>query len=888
MSTSSCIVEKRDGSIQPFDVEKIRRYLTMISKDLKNIDVEYVIKIASLQFVKRITSKFILDVLINSTSNLISADTPDYQYVASRLLVNSVRREVWNSFLPKTTFEYRVRSRTKLTLDEFHTYMIEDGGFIVKSAYQNLYNKYVETYYEYDYSRMKYNEKYNIQTEQTDLTNQANIQINSAEEENKLNQLKLHNKQNKSNTFDKQHYLNYLLENAIDIYDPIIFKYYDSNDFTYFESKINYSRDLLLTLAGIRQFYDKYLIKDRITNRLYELPQEANMLISMYMFMTEPEPIRRELVVKMYDYLSTLKISLATPIYAGVRSKLRSFSSCCVLDCGDTADSILSTNYIIGKAVTKRYGIGVNINKIRGIAASVAKGQVVHTGIVPFLKMFAASTRGFMQNGIRGGQATISFPFWNWEVMTLLELKNNKGVEENRIRTMDYSIGLNRLFLERAVHGGDITLFSAEEVPLLTNDYTYTYEQFKSVYESYEQNNYIRKERINALELLKKIATERFETGRIYIYFMDNMNNFGVFKESIFSSNLCQEIALPTKPININKKDDDGLVGVCILSCVNVGRIDNWDDLNEACDIIVRFLDAMIDYQDYICPQIYRGAVEYRPLGIGISDFFHLLAKNKLKYDSVECRDFTHELAERFQYALLKSSNELAKRKGKCKEFEKSKYSDGILPIDNYKRSIDKNVSKVEYKCDWEGLRKDIKTYGLRNTCLSAIPPTASSCSISNSTPGIDPPRSIVVSKVSKYGPFKQVIPDILEYKDYYTLQRDIDNVEYFKLIGIIQKFIDQGISTNSFYMHDRDVSIQDVLKEITSAYSNGMKSLYYLNSNKGTDKDISRAMSCDGISYKNSVNSNNDDGKNSMNNKNDNETIEDEDEGCEGGACKL
>ncbi|KAK8875673.1 hypothetical protein M9Y10_005847 [Tritrichomonas musculus] len=648
-----------------------------------------------------------------------------------------------------------------------------------------------------------------------------------------------------------------------DVYDPIILEKYTEKEFNMIESEIvDYSRDYLLTYSGMRQFYDKYLFKNRLTNQLYELPQEANILIPMYVFMNQEPTKRMEYIKIFYHYLSTLVISLPTPIYSGVRTHLKQFSSCCVIDCDDTIDSILATNYIIGKTVTKRYGLGINIGKIRGIGAGVKKDTIVHNGIVPFLKMFESSMKGFMQNGIRGGCGTISFPFWHWEVAALIELKNNKGVQENRVRGLDYSIGLNRFFLERAKTNSYITLFSSEEVPELVSDYTYSYEQFKQIYTKYENTENIRKQKINALSLLMKIATERYETGRIYIYFMDNMNYYSVFKESIFSSNLCQEICLPTKPVYLSIANDDnhsklkndyhkdeyGLISVCILSCINIGRVCSIsDELSVICEIIVRFLDELIDYQHYCFDQIKLSAVDYRPLGIGISDLFHLLAKNKLKYNSPETFKFVHELVEQFQFYLLTASCKLAEEKGRCKRFNCSKYSDCILPIDNYKDTLD-SYANFNYICDWESLRERIRKFGLRNCCLSSIPPTASSCSISNSTPGIDPPRTKTTFKMSKYGTFAQVIPDLNECERFYTFQKDILNKDYFKLIGIIQKFIDQGISTNSFYMSNDDVSIGDVVKEIYDAYNYGLKSLYYLNNNKGVDDDVSQINSAEGI----------------------------------------
>lgn len=754
---SEISVVKRNLSEQLFSLSKIVDYINKASVGLKNINQEVIIKISQSQFFDHITTAQILDILIYTTTNLISETAPDYQYLAARFAINQMRREVWHAFLPKTTLFERVKARV-----------------------------------------------------------QSNI------------------------------------------YDSIIFEKYSPEEFELAESIVDYDNDFKLTYSGVRQFYDKYLIKNRITNTLFELPQEANILICMYMFMNEDVNKRFDYIRKMYKYLADLVISLPTPIYSGVRTKIRSFSSCCVLDVGDTVDSIVSTNYIIAKSVVKRYGIGCHIGKIRALGSEIQGGQIVHSGILPFLRMYNYSAKSFMQGAVRGGSTTYSCPFFHQEIISFIELKNNKGNEQvNRLRNADYSIGLNKLFIVRALKNQEITLFSPHEVPLLANDYRYSHEEFTRIYEAYENDPMIKyKTKINALEFLKKICRERYETGRIYIYFMDSMNQYGVFKESIFSSNLCQEIALPAKPCDI--MTGEGLVAVCILSSVNIGRINNWQELEEVCEIIVRFLNEMIDYQDYDCIQIKRSATEYRPLGIGLSDYFHWLAKRHLKYDTIEARDATHELAERFQYYLLMASCKCAQEKGACKEFNKSKYSDLILPVDKcrYKPIVDTLISNVKYVCNWELLRNNIKQFGLRNCCVSAVAPTASSSSVSSSTPGIDCPKHIITSKLSKYGVFKQVVLDYEELKDYYTFQKDLDNTEYFKLMGVIQKFIDQGMSTNSFYMYSGDVSIQQVVNEIVDAYKYGLKTLYYLNSNKNVDEDINAVFSNSGInkSFKNST----------------------------------
>ncbi len=653
-------------------------------------------------------------------------------------------------------------------------------------------------------------------------------------------------------------------------YDKALIEEYSEEEFNDLEKNvIKYERDEMLSYAGVRQFSDKYLIRE---NKCFcENIQECNALISMTIFSKSAN--RLSYIKKFYDLLSLLKISIPTPVYSGVRTPIRSYSSCCVIDCGDSVDSILATNYVIGKAVTKRYGIGVNINRIRGIGANISKSSAVHTGVVPILKMIEASTKGFSQ-GVRAGSATVSVAFWHWEILTVLDLKNNRGVTENRVRNIDYAIGLNKLFLQRVKDNADITLFSSEEVPLLTNRSNYLNEEFKRIYEEYEASDSIkRKVKVSAVELLKKIIRERYETGRIYVYFIDNMNEYSCFKESVFCSNLCQEITLPTAPItllgnNSNFIENEGLIGVCILSCINVGRLsdtESFTELKDICEVLVRFLNLLIDHQNYDFPQLEKCALNYRPLGIGVSDLFHLLALKHLDYSTRAARNYVHRLMEAFQYYLLRASCLLAKEQGRCNAFAQSKYSESTyLPTLCYKKAVD-NIVDEPLHLDWALLRIEINKYGLRNTCLSAIPPTASSSSISNSTPGIDPPKQLITTKMSKHGVFKQAVPEIASLADYYKTQSSIINKKYLKLIAVIQKFVDQGVSTNTYYLVEKkDVSLQDVASEIFNAYSYGLKSLYYLNANKGVDSDIARVMSAEGF------------------------LEEDLNEGCSGGACSI
>lgn len=626
------------------------------------------------------------------------------------------------------------------------------------------------------------------------------------------------------------------------IYDGKVLEVYKKEEIDFLEEEVvKDERDFDLSLAGARMFCDKYLL--RSNGALLETPQEANVLVCMFLFIGEKQEERRmALVAEAYGYLSTFVISLPTPIYCGLRSTLKSFSSCCVLDIGDSVDSILAANYMAAKAVTNRYGIGFNCARIRGIGAQVARGSTTHAGIVPILKMLESSIKGFSQ-GVRGGSAAVAFPFWHWEIAAVVNLKNNRGVSENRVRGLDYSIGINRLFLERALANKPITLFSPEEVPLLANDYKYSDEQFRAVYEGYEKEEGKRKKEVGAMALLKEIAKERYETGRVYVFFMDNVNHYSAFLESVFSPNLCQEIFLPTRPLQIYPKEE-GLAGVCILACLNVGRLEDKDGFSQLpaiANILVRALNNLIDYQDYPFPQLERMAKDYRPLGIGISDLFHLLAIKGLAYDTRECRDYVHRLMEAWQYSLLSASCLLAEEEGACAAFSKSRYSLGVMPA--YKQTVDSLVG-VGLKQDWEALTARVATHGLRNTCLSAIPPTSSSSSVSNSTPGIDPPRDSVITKLSKAGAVRTVIPDYGQLARRYTLSRDVRTVDYLQLVAVIQKFVDQGISANTYYMSGTP-SIGDILKELTTAYSYGLKSLYYLNSDKGVDSPVCSGGAC-------------------------------------------
>lgn len=1061
-------VTKRDGSIVPLDIEKIHQVLEWACEGLKKVSVSDIEINANLQFNNKIKTSDIHSILIKSAVDLISERNPNYEFVASRLVVMDVRKKVYGGYEPvafKTLIEQNVKAKK---------------------------------------------------------------------------------------------------------YDPIILDTYNNAEIIELQKYIKYDRDYTFTYAGLRQLVDKYFVQNRKSNKLYECPQEMFMLIGMYMFQ-KYEPVARMFFIKrFYDKISTHKISLPTPIISGVRTILKQFASCCLIDVDDNIPSLVGSKSAVALYTAARSGIGLNW-RVRGIGAEVKDGDVIHSGITPFLRSYQATTKELSQ-GTRGGSSTSHFCFFTWEIEDIIVLKNNKGVEENRVRGMDYSIAISSLLLERAKNNDEFTVFSLEDVPDLYEAFYTDSEAFKTLYEKYERKTSIRKKRINAREFVNNLLTERFETGRIYLMFVDNVVAQNRFEDPVYMSNLCvapetkiltdkgyeviseladvevnvwngeefsktvvrktgenqklikvvtdvgstiecteyhkfyvlknyrqqyverracelkdgdkliktaypilegsenmssawengfysgdgcfhkgthlvylyhkkkkllshfssdlirtysenkdriilrcdmnydkffvpnnkftiksrlewlsgwldadgciykngtnqqivgssidevflceiknmlqctgidskiqkvsdggyrsfpknngtndvgeymtkpayrliinsveskklydmglrfkrleftpnipnrsashytkvvevvdegryddtycftepirnmgvfngvltgncQEILLPTKPI-VHIDDNEGEIATCILSCVNAGKIEDDEDFEECCDIMVRFLDELIDYQEYPVNAAKNSTINRRNLGIGVSDYFHMLAKNKVRYDTQEALDLTHNFMEKFQYYLIKASNALAKEKGACAYSHLSKYSKGILPIDLYNKNVD-DLTKPSYVCDWEALREDLKLYGIRHSVLSAIPPTSSSSLVSNSTPGIDAPRSLLTVKVSKKGTVKQLVPNYSKYSTYYTTAWELNNIQYLKLIAVMQKFIDQSISTNEYFdikkYPNNIVPISDLLKNIAFCNKYGIKTLYYSNTNDDSDEEPS---SCEG-----------------------------------------
>lgn len=623
-------------------------------------------------------------------------------------------------------------------------------------------------------------------------------------------------------------------------YDNHLLEDYTEEEFKQMDSFIVHDRDMTFSYAAVKQLEGKYLVQNRVTGEIYESAQFLYILVAACLFSNYPRETRLDYVKRFYDAVSTFKISLPTPIMSGVRTPTRQFSSCVLIECGDSLDSINATSSAIVKYVSQRAGIGINAGRIRALGSPIRGGEAFHTGCIPFYKHFQTAVKSCSQGGVRGGAATLFYPMWHLEVESLLVLKNNRGVEGNRVRHMDYGVQINKLMYTRLLKGGDITLFSPSDVPGLYDAFFADQDEFERLYVKYENDDSIRKQRVKAVELFSLMMQERASTGRIYIQNVDHCNTHSPFDPVVApvrQSNLCLEIALPTKPLN-DVNDENGEIALCTLSAFNLGAIKTLDELEELAILAVRALDALLDYQDYPIPAAKRGAMGRRTLGIGVINFAYWLAKNGKRYSDGSANNLTHKTFEAIQYYLLKASNELAKEQGACPWFNETTYAKGILPIDTYKKDLDAIVNEPLHY-DWEQLRESIKTHGLRNSTLSALMPSETSSQISNATNGIEPPRGYVSIKASKDGILRQVVPDYEHLKDAYELLWEMPNNDgYLQLVGIMQKFIDQSISANTNYDPSRfpsgKVPMQQLLKDLLTAYKFGVKTLYYQNTRDG------------------------------------------------------
>ena len=647
-------------------------------------------------------------------------------------------------------------------------------------------------------------------------------------------------------------------------YDKHLLTDYTEDEFNQMDTFLDHWRDMTFSYAAVKQLEGKYLVQNRVTGEIYESAQFLYILVAACLFANYPKETRLDYVKRFYDAVSTFKISLPTPIMAGVRTPTRQFSSCVLIECDDSLDSINATASAIVKYVSQRAGIGVNAGRIRALGSSIRGGEAFHTGCIPFYKYFQTAVKSCSQGGVRGGAATVFYPLWHLEVESLLVLRNNRGVEENRVRHLDYGVQINKLMYQRLIKGEDITLFSPSDVPGLYDAFFANQTEFERLYCQYEADESIRKRAVKAVELFSLLMQERASTGRIYIQNVDHCNTHSPFNPDVApvrQSNLCMEIALPTKPLN-NINDASGEIALCTLSAFNLGLIESLDEFEELARLAVRALDNLLDYQDYPVPAAKTSTMNRRTLGIGVINYAYYLAKHGVKYSDGSANNLTHRTFEAMQYYLLKASNELAMEKGACPLFHETTYSQGILPIDTYKRDLD-DIVKAKLNYDWEALRQSIKTHGLRNSTLSALMPSETSSQISNATNGIEPPRGYVSVKASKDGILKQVVPEYDTLKRFYELLWQIpNNTGYLQLVGIMQKFIDQSISANTNYdptkFANDKVPMKQLLSDLLIAYKYGVKTLYYHNTRDGA-QDMQEDI-----------------------------TISTSDDGCEGGACKI
>ncbi len=755
---NNLFVTKRNGKRELIDLEKIHQVIAWAAEGLDNVSVSQVELKSHIQFYDGIKTSDIHETIIKSAADLISEETPDYQYLSARLAIFHLRKKAYGQFEPPKLYPHIVN-------------MVEAGK-----------------------------------------------------------------------------------------YDQHLLADYTESEFEEMERFIVHRRDLDFSYAAVKQLEGKYLVQNRVTGEIYESAQFLYILVAACLFAKYPTETRLKYVEGFYNAISTFKISLPTPIMAGVRTPTRQFSSCVLIECGDSLDSINAASSSIVKYVSQRAGIGINAGRIRALGSTIRNGEAFHTGCIPFFKHFQTAVKSCSQGGVRGGAATLFYPLWHLEVESLLVLKNNRGVEENRVRHLDYGVQFNKLMYTRLIKGGSITLFSPSDVPGLYDAFFEDQEKFEALYVKYEADSSIRKKCIKAIELFTLFAQERASTGRIYLQNVDHCNTHSPFDPAqapIRQSNLCLEIALPTQPMD-DINDPNGEIALCTLSAFNLGAIESLDELEGLSDLAVRALDSLLDYQNYPMPAAYNATIGRRTLGIGVINYAYYLAKNGVYYSNGSANNLTHRTFEAIQFNLLKASNELAKEQGACPKFNETRLSQGILPIDTYKKSID-DITGEALHLDWETLRESIKKHGVRNSTVSALMPSETSSQISNATNGIEPPRGLISVKASKDGVLKQVVPEYQRLKDNYELLWNIpSNDGYLELVGIMQKFIDQTISANTNYDPSRfeggKVPVKQILKDILTAYKLGVKTMYYHNTRDGASENM----------------------------------IELEDEDCEGGACKI
>lgn len=747
MTDQEIFVIKNSGEKAPFQVEKINRIVEWAVENDSHIFASEILVNAELNIRNNIKTSDIHDVLIESASNLISLEKPEYSKAAAKLLVYKLRKQVWGGKNPPKLYD-----------------------FIKKGV-------------------------------------------------------------------DKK------------IYDPSILDFYTEKEINKLDEKINHDRDYTFEYAGLKQLCDKYLVQNRQTGKIFETPQFMYILVAMTFF-KKYESNKIQYVKKAYDYFSKFKINLPSPVVAGLRTLEVTGASCCLMRMGDSLKSITKTVSFAMEATSAKYGIGIDMSEIRAIGSPIRHGETLHTGVIPFLKVVESAIKSCKQGGGRRGAGTITFPIFHYEIESILPLKDNTGTEDNRVRQLDYTISMSKLFWDRIKNKEDITLFSSHECPDLYE--AFGTPEFDDLYKKYESKRGLKfKKKISTASLASSLFKERVQTGRYYIINVDLANDYSPWSGRVTMGNLCVEV---TQEISrIASQDEE--VGVCVLAAINMSNIASDTEHEKVCDLSVRMLDELIDIQDYFHPAAENFAKNKRSLGIGVLNLADWLLKQGLDYESPEAPTAISRFFEKQQYYLIKSSCELAKEKGACNYSDKSLYTQGILPDTHYKKDLDDFIVN-DLQQDWDALRKDLKEYGIRNATLSAIMPCEASARISGSTNGIEPPRSPITYMKSKGSTLPCLVPSIKQYKKYTYAFNMKSNEGYLKCAAAIQRWTCMAMSTNMYYGYhkypDGKIPLNDLLMDHFLAYKWGIKTLYYLNTDDGDKQfelevEVEDKSGCDG-----------------------------------------
>jgi len=632
---------------------------------------------------------------------------------------------------------------------------------------------------------------------------------------------------------------------ATGLYTNELLTWYSEEDWNKMNDMLDHSKDEQYSYAAIEQLIEKYLVKNRSTKEIYETPQIRYMVAAATVFhKEEPNNARMRYIKEYYNAASDGLFTLATPVLAGLGTPTKQFSSCVLIRSDDDLDSIFASGEMMAKYASKRAGIGLEIGRLRPLGSPIRGGEIMHTGMIPFLKKWFGDLRSCSQGGIRNASATVFYPIWHHQFDDLIVLKNNQGTEETRVRHMDYGVVLSAFFWRRFKNKENITFFDPNEVPDLYEAFYQNTELFEELYVKYEKRKDLRTKTMSAEEVFKSgILKERTDTGRIYLVFIDNVMKQGPFDpeyHTIYQSNLCCEILLPTKSFK-RLDDPDGRIALCTLGSINWGAFRNPEDMRRACRILHRSLNNILDYQDFLSIQSKLSNDEIRPLGIGITNLAYWHAKRNFKYGEKDALADVKSWMEHQSFYLTEASVELAKERGKCLGSDQTRYGKGVFPWELRAKGVNE-LTNFATELDWETLRSQMKEHGVRNATQMAVAPVESSSVVINSTNGIEMPMSLISVKESKAGSFVQVVPEYHKLKNKYQMmwdQKDCDG--YLKTAAVIAAYVDQSISTNTFYnpahFPERKVPTTLIAKNLMQAHYYGLKTFYYSLINKAGSK---------------------------------------------------